>query len=45
MKLVYHLLSEDLIENLGVVKNCADSGFVEDEPAGGSQPPPGLMGN
>ncbi|MCK9365043.1 MAG: hypothetical protein M0P74_15755 [Syntrophales bacterium] len=31
MKLVYRLLSEDLIENLGVVENCADSGFAEKE--------------
>jgi len=31
MKLVYRLLSEDLIEGLGIVKNCTDSGFAEKE--------------
>ena len=31
MKLVYRLLSEDLIENLGVVESCDDTGFAENE--------------
>ncbi|MHB8829904.1 MAG: B12-binding domain-containing radical SAM protein [Syntrophales bacterium] len=31
MKLVYRLLSEDLIENLGVVGDCSDSGLAEKE--------------